>query len=588
MKKLILFLLVLVFFFHSYGQSCLPEGIYFENQSQIDSFQADYPGCNQVEGNVSISSFFSDDPITNLDGLNVLTEIGGDLVIDYNYELTSLSGMENLALIGGNLQISNNPFLSTCSEDWLCSYLTTLNGSVTIFNNVPGCENPADIADNCGIALTCLPYGNYYFTNQEDIDNFQTDYPGCTDLAGDVVLEGKWDCDITDLDGLNMINSINGNLVVNYTIELENLDGLNSLQFLEGDLEITSNEGLVNLEGLENLSEIPGDILIYSNEELNNLSGLENITTLGGSLSLATNDNLENITAFSQLTSIGGSLNLSYNIGLSTLHGLENVTSIGSDLSIEESETLENLSGLNHLATIGGGFYLTSNYSLSNMIGFDSLIHIGSDFEAFRNFGLTDYSGLEHLQTIGGRLIIEENWDLSTLTGLSGLQTIGSDLRIDYNESLVSLTGIDNVTFTPYNYIEIFNNSQLTECAVESICNYIEENTLLAYDNATGCNSHEEVYEACVNGIEDPEAYIESFLVYPNPATNELTIEFNAGINLKEEVHLTIFDLAGKQLISQAISEYLTSIDIDRLPEGIYFIRVNYGKVSKTIKLIKQ
>ncbi len=34
------------------AQSCLPDGITFETQAQIDSFQVNYPGCTEVEGNV--------------------------------------------------------------------------------------------------------------------------------------------------------------------------------------------------------------------------------------------------------------------------------------------------------------------------------------------------------------------------------------------------------------------------------------------------------------------------------------------------------------------------------------------------------
>jgi hypothetical protein len=48
-----------VAFGHSlaYSQGCLPEGITFTTQAQIDSFQINYPGCNAVEGNVIIEAY---------------------------------------------------------------------------------------------------------------------------------------------------------------------------------------------------------------------------------------------------------------------------------------------------------------------------------------------------------------------------------------------------------------------------------------------------------------------------------------------------------------------------------------------------
>ena len=55
MKKLTL-LIVLAFIIKSivYSQSCLPEGIEFTTQEQIDNFQTNNPGCTEIEGDVRI------------------------------------------------------------------------------------------------------------------------------------------------------------------------------------------------------------------------------------------------------------------------------------------------------------------------------------------------------------------------------------------------------------------------------------------------------------------------------------------------------------------------------------------------------
>ena len=50
MKKLtLLFVLAFIIQGIGYSQSCLPEGIIFETQAQIDSFQIDYPGCTEID-----------------------------------------------------------------------------------------------------------------------------------------------------------------------------------------------------------------------------------------------------------------------------------------------------------------------------------------------------------------------------------------------------------------------------------------------------------------------------------------------------------------------------------------------------------
>ena len=66
MKNLIILSFALLFMqgtllsqFYSF---CLPEGITFTTQSQIDSFQVNYPGCTEIEGDLDLQG----SGITNL------------------------------------------------------------------------------------------------------------------------------------------------------------------------------------------------------------------------------------------------------------------------------------------------------------------------------------------------------------------------------------------------------------------------------------------------------------------------------------------------------------------------------------------
>jgi len=79
----------------------MPDGIEFYSQEQIDNFQTNHPSCTEIEGYVVISG----DNITNLNGLSVLTSIGGYLSIEANDALTSLSGLDNVTTIGGDLSV---------------------------------------------------------------------------------------------------------------------------------------------------------------------------------------------------------------------------------------------------------------------------------------------------------------------------------------------------------------------------------------------------------------------------------------------------------------------------------------------------
>ena len=61
MKKIYTFLFALFFIGGVMGQidnpceTCLPDGITFVLQSQVDNFQTNYPNCTEIEGSVTIT-----------------------------------------------------------------------------------------------------------------------------------------------------------------------------------------------------------------------------------------------------------------------------------------------------------------------------------------------------------------------------------------------------------------------------------------------------------------------------------------------------------------------------------------------------
>ena len=126
MKKLSLIIFVLIYCHNAVSsQSCLPEGIEFATQSQIDSFPINHPGCTEIEGDVMISG----DSITNLFGLSQLTDIYGDLEFSGNDLLVNFSGLSNLDSIGGSLIVNFNYQLKNFSG---LDHLRIINGELQI------------------------------------------------------------------------------------------------------------------------------------------------------------------------------------------------------------------------------------------------------------------------------------------------------------------------------------------------------------------------------------------------------------------------------------------------------------------------
>ena len=88
------------------AQECLPDGIKFISQAQIDSFPINHPGCVQILGDVSIKVNPSE-TITNLDGLSQITSIGGYLNVSRNSYLKNLNGLNNLKAFQQKQMLNN-------------------------------------------------------------------------------------------------------------------------------------------------------------------------------------------------------------------------------------------------------------------------------------------------------------------------------------------------------------------------------------------------------------------------------------------------------------------------------------------------
>jgi hypothetical protein len=77
-----------------------------------------------------------------------------------------------------------------------------------------------------------LPYApSISFSSQAEIDAFPLNYPGCTTVTGDVLINGP---NIINLNGLAQINTIEGNLDILFNPALTSLIGLDAVTFIGG------------------------------------------------------------------------------------------------------------------------------------------------------------------------------------------------------------------------------------------------------------------------------------------------------------------------------------------------------------------
>lgn len=104
---------------------------------------------------------------------------------------------------------------------------------------------------------------------------------------------------------LQNIQSIGGNVSINGT--LRNIDGLNKLQSIEGDLNISGNEYLETITGFKEIISINGGLKIDQNRSLKSISGFDKLA-IAGSVSIVDNGNLstDSLTAFTEKLRLNG------------------------------------------------------------------------------------------------------------------------------------------------------------------------------------------------------------------------------------------------------------------------------------------
>jgi hypothetical protein len=115
----------------------------------------------------------------------------------------------------------------------------------------------------------------------------------------------------------------------------------------------------------------------------------------------------------------------------------------------------------------------------------------------------------------------------------------------------------------------IENMQSLSACNIISICNYLADGgEATISNNATGCNSVEEVETSCLVAVNEPG--VESGIsVYPNPTTGWLSVTSR----YHHIQFLQLLDANGKPLRQWNTPE--NYIQINSLDAGVYILMIH-------------
>ena len=480
------------------GQTCLPEGITFTTQDQLDSFSINYPGCSMIEGDVIIR----DSEIVDLHGLDSLTHVGS-LSIRNTTNLISLLGLNNLLSIEGNFIVYNNTNLLNLVG---LENLSNIEGYIRISDNsslvnfsglesLSNVEEGVEIYDNSALvniggweALDSiggeLYISNYYMTSLIGLD-------GLTFVGG--TLEIKDNVNLLSLNGLVGLNTVMGSLVIDGNEELLNLEGLASLNKVGSSVNISDNDNLLNLSGLNNLSTNLWSLTVLGNLLLESLVGLENVTTINSYLKISNNTSLENFSGLTSLDSIYGHFSISHCDSLVDFSGLENLSYIGFKLRVNDNPSLLNVDALANLNSVNGielisnasitslsglqncscctagSLIIESNFSLLHLAGLYGFTSVPDDINIENNSSLNSLEGLNNVQTVWNDVLLKNNNNLIDMSGLESLETVADNFYIQYNDSLSSLIGLNNLINVGGDFIINYNDHLISTEGLESI-----------------------------------------------------------------------------------------------------------------------
>jgi hypothetical protein len=352
------------------GNPNCPDGVY--HGDLVIGAPADVSelaGCQRINGNLHLRCPECVD-LTGLETLDMIVNdfrVGGDDWGGTNATLTGFAGLNNVTLIGGDLQVTQSPALVDFSG---FDSLTDIMGNLMIGTDevIDGDVTPDNDALESLDGLDALGTigGGLYLTNCPALENVDA-LGALTSLGGDLQLAVFFD-------------NPGGNSCAGGPPALTSLAGLDGVGEVPGDLSICGTQ-LTNLDGLDQLNTVGGWVWISANDQLADADGLGNLGVIGGQLKLGHLYIGGSVDADGNplLADLGGLAALTYASsifvygphGFTDLAGLEGVFQV-ENLDVQYTP-VTSLTGLDGLETITATLSIRNNDDLATLDGLASV-----------------------------------------------------------------------------------------------------------------------------------------------------------------------------------------------------------------------
>ena len=316
-------------------------------------------------------------------------------------------------------------------------------------------------------------------------------------------------------------------------------------------------------------TEILGDVTIES-PQITSFSSLESITHIRGHLKIE-DTAVPGLSGFTSLLFVD-KLTIRYHdtTTIQNISGFDNLEIVESDLNVSNNGSLRNVSiGFGALEYIGGTLLFGNNMGLTRIDGFNKLEEIGGNLTIGEFVAINDINGFDNLRKIDGQFVLAGT-NLNMVSGFNSLDTIRS-VRLGYNDQMTSLEWLEDVSYIGPGALSLEYNFNLSFCATEAVCEHLRSNSFpnQVMNNFEGCNSVEEVLEACILSTGE-ETASSSFYVFPNPAADRVKLIVNSP-EMDHQYEWYLLDARGN-ILQEDLQLNNSYLDLSAFPNGLYIL----------------
>ncbi len=415
--NVILFTLLVVFSDFLQAQ-CPKEELFFSTQEELESFKTKYANCKSLTTSIHIDGLEINDlsplssviqvknldiletSVKNLNGLENLKKVTGDIRIEFNEYLTSVDKLQGVSGVLENFTIVANPLLTTIG----INKIEKVNESLVIQGNL----------------------------KLQNIDNLKS----ITTVTNEIVVSDN--LKLSTLQGLNGITGSVNKVQITINPMLTELNCFEKVTTINEKIVISNNVNLLNVNSLIGLTSVKGDVLIDKNPKLTSLAGLKNVAGSINNISITRNHSLSDLNAFANLKVVNESLTISGS-ALKDLNSLIKLTNVKVQIAIQGNESLTNLDGLNNLEGMIGSVKINKNINLEEINTFDKVNIIDGHLTISYNDALTTVSGFKNVESVSGNVEIMKNPLLSIFYKMGDISKVANDIIINENHKNLKL-----------------------------------------------------------------------------------------------------------------------------------------------------